>query len=235
MKRIVWVAMMLALALLAGACSAGAGKAAPLSLGTAPWQDGELLVYDIIDRQGNTLGTSTFGFAREGDAWLLTAADKAGQLDQVSKVRIDAATLKPLDKEKTVKNASTDATLNITYAEGKVQIAALVNGKEQNVSIDLPEHALENDQLLMTLRAMPFAEGYEGSLVDIVPDTASKVSLTVRVKGKETVSVPAGEFETWRVELDFGQGKQTVWYAVEAPYTMVQYDNGSTKIVLREQ
>lgn len=163
----------------------------------------------------------------------MTVSDKAGQLDQTARVRIDATTLKPLAKEKTIVRPDTEATLTITYTEGKVQIDAVVNGKEQSATIDLPDNALENDQLLMTLRALPFAEGYRASLVDIVPDTASRVNTTVLVEGKEQVTTPAGQFEAWRVELDFGQAKQTVWYAVEAPYTMVQYDNGATKLVLK--
>lgn len=233
MKRIASIVTPLVLALLVAACSGGTGAAEPLSLNAAPWQDGETLVYDIVDRNGNTLGTSTFGFVREGDAWLLTVSDKAGQLDQTARVRIDATTLKPLAKEKTIVRPDTEATLTITYTEGKVQIDAVVNGKEQSATIDLPDNALENDQLLMTLRALPFAEGYRASLVDIVPDTASRVNTTVLVEGKEQVTTPAGQFEAWRVELDFGQAKQTVWYAVEAPYTMVQYDNGATKLVLK--
>ncbi len=232
MKRFAPVVVLLGLALLVAACSLGGPAAPALTLGAAPWQDGERTLYDIVDSQGNKLGTSEFSYARDGDAWLLTATDKAGQVDQMAKVRIDAATLRPLSKEKTIKRPGTDATLDIAYAGGKVQIKAVVNGKDQSASIDLPANALENDQLLMTLRAMPFAEGYAGSVVDVVPDTASRVNTTVRVKGKETVDTPAGSVETWRVELDFVQAKQTVWYAVAAPYTMVQYDNGATKMVL---
>lgn len=232
MKRILCLAGLLTLAALVAACSAGGSPVPTVALGQAPWQDGERAIYNIVDRNGSTLGTSEFSFAREGDAWLLTATDRAGQVDQTAKVRVDAATLKPLRKDKTIQRPGTDATLNITYAAGKVQIHAIVNGKEQNVSIDMPPDGLENDQLLMTLRALPFAEGYQGRLTDVVPDTASRVGTTVRVKGKEKVETPAGTFEAWRVELDFGQAKQSVWYAVEAPHTMVQYDNGTTKLVL---
>jgi len=233
MKNIAFAAALLALALLVAACST-APKAPAITLGAAPWKDGERLVYDIVDKNGNTLGTSEFSFARDGDAWLLTASDKAGQVDQTSVVRVDSATLLPLGKEKIIKRPGTDATLSITYGGGKVQIKALVNGKDQNVTIDAPAAAIENDQLLMTLRAMPFAEGYQGSLVNVVPDTASRVNTTVRVKGREKVRTPSGSVNAWRVELDFGQARQSAWYAVEAPYTMVQYDNGATRLVLKE-
>lgn len=229
MKKLITLIALAALAVVVAAC----GSSAPaLTLGAAPWKDGEKTLYDIVDKSGKKLGTSEFSFAKDGDAWLLTATDKAGQLDQTAKVRIDGSTLKPLGKEKTIKNASTDATLSITYSAGKVQIKAVVNGKDQSASIDFPANALENDQLLMTLRALPLAEGYQCLVVDVVPDTAAKVNTTVRVKGQEKVETPAGSVDAWRVELDFGQAKQTVWYAVAAPFTMVQYDNGATKMVL---
>jgi len=234
MKRILYLAGPFLLAALIAACSGRGASVPTVTLGHAPWRDGERLTYNIVDRNGSTLGTSEFRLAQEGDGWQLTATDKAGQLDQTATVRLDGSTLKPLSKEKTIHRAGTDATLKITYSAGKVQINAVVNGKEQNVSIDMPADGLENDQLLMTLRALPFAQGYDGRLTDVVPDTASKVPTTVRVASQEQVTTPAGTFTAWRVELDFGQAKQTVWYAVEAPHAMVQYDNGTTRLVLAQ-
>ncbi len=232
MKKLGTLIVLVILAVVATACSGA--RAPALTLGAAPWKDGEGAVYDIVDQNGSKVGTSEFSFTKDGDAWLLTTTTKAGEGDETAKVRIDGATLRPLGKEKTIKNAGTDATLSITYSAGKVQMKAVVNGKEQNVAVDIPANVLENDQLLMTLRAMPFAEGYQGSLVTFVPESASKMNTTVRVLGREKVETPAGSVDAWRVEGDFGQTKQSAWYTVAAPFTMVQYDNGTTKMVLSE-
>jgi hypothetical protein len=231
MKKLVTLIVLVILAVVAAACSSGASAPA-LTLGAAPWKDGEKAIYDIVDQSGSKLGTSEFSFARDGDAWLLTATTKTGEVDEAAKVRLDGSTLRPLGKEKTIKTASTDATLHITYSAGRVQIEAVVNGKDQNVAVDIPANVLESDQLLMTLRAMPFAEGHQGSLVTVVSDSASKMNTTVRVLGQEKVQTPAGSVDAWRVEGHLGQAKHGVWYAVEAPFTMVQYDNGTTKMVL---
>jgi hypothetical protein len=230
MKKSGTLIVLVILAVVAAACS---GANAPaLTLGAAPWQDGEKAVYDIVDTNGSKLGTSEFSFARDGDAWLLTTTTKTGQVEEAAKVRLDGATLRPLGKEKTIKNAGTDATLSITYSTGKVQMKAVVNGKEQNVAVGIPANVLENDQLLMTLRAIPFAAGYQGSLVTFVPESAAKVKTTVRVLGQEKVETPAGSVDAWRVEGNLGQAKHSAWYAVAAPYALVQYDNGATKMVL---
>ena len=228
MKRV--LPALLALAMVALGCNSGG--AAALALGPAPWQDGGQALYDVLDRQGTRLGSEEILFAKDGEAWVLTVADKIPPLEQTSKVRIDAATLKPLGGDKTIRSQGTDVTIKTAYAGGKLQIDAVVNGENRSANTAVPANALDNDQLLMTLRAAPFAEGYRARLVTVVPGNATKVNTTVTVKGKETVQVPAGSFEAWRVELDFGQVKQSAWYQVEAPHEMVQYDNGATRLVL---
>ena len=101
--------------------------------------------------------------------------------------------------------------------------------------IDVPANAIENDQLLMTLRALPFADGYQTRFVTVVGQSVAKIDTSIRVTGREKIDVPAGSFDAWKVELDFGQAKQQVWYQVETPNNMVQYDNGTTKMVLRSK
>ena len=224
------VSLLAAIALVAG-CSGGA-TAQGLSLGDAPWQDGDQALYQIVSREGAPVGRSEFAFAREGGAWVLSATDKIGQLDQAYTVRLDPATLKPLGEVKTIHTADTDVTLSTTYGQGRLKIEALVNGEERSATIDVPDGALDNDQLLMTLRALRFAEGYQGSYVNVVAANAAKIKTTVRVVGQEAVEVPAGSFQAWRVELDFGQAKQHAWYQVDPPHHMVQYDNGNLKYVL---
>lgn len=232
MKK-VWLGLSLltVIALLVG-CGSG-GQTQGLSLGSAPWKDGEQALYDVVDKSGNKIGTSTRAFTRDGNAWVLDEVDAAAGVNQAAKVRIDAGTLKALGEEKTIRAPQTDVTLNTTYANGKLEIRAVVNGKNQSVTIDVPANGLDSDQLLETLRALPFAEGYKAKLVTVVGANAAKINTTVQVKGKEKVEVPAGSLEAWRVELTFGQAKQTAWYEVEAPFRMVQYDNGQTKLVLR--
>ncbi len=47
-------------------------------------------------------------------------------------------------------------------------------------------------------------------------------SAALRVRGQETITIPAGEFTAWKVTL----GSESAWYSVEAPHTLLKYDNG---------
>jgi hypothetical protein len=96
----------------------------------------------------------------------------------------------------------------------------------------VPENAVDNDQLLMTLRALPFSEGYITNYVIVNTINATKVNGTFTVQPQETVTVPAGSFNAWKVEMSFGQTTQYAWYQVDSPFKLVKYDNGTTQMVL---
>jgi hypothetical protein len=232
MKRVTLLVLASAIMILAAACTPASPSAADLTLNAAPWKDGEKLAYDWLDKNGAKIGTAEVGFAKDGNAWVLSNADKIGGVDQVTKVKMDGASLRPLGAEKTVKAQGTDATISTTYAGGKLDVKAVVNGEQKSGSVDVPANVLDNDQLLHTLRALPFAANYQGKVVNVVGQNAAKVDTVVRVQSKEQVQAPTGAVEAWKVELDFGQAKQYAWYQVASPFTLVQYDNGQTKMVL---
>ncbi len=212
-------------------CSSQPGPG--LSLGPAPWKDGDRATYDWVNKSGAKIGTSELSYSRSGSNWVLTEVDKIGTLDQTAAVTVDGTTLKPLGEQKTIKSQGTDATVDTTYQGGKLDIKAVVNGQNKSATLDVPSDSLDNDQIIVTLRALKFADGYQGSYVNVNGATATKLNTTVRVVGKESVTVPAGTFDAWKVELRFGgQATQYTWYQVDAPNQLLQYDNGQTKMVL---
>ncbi|MDI7276906.1 MAG: DUF3108 domain-containing protein, partial [Anaerolineae bacterium] len=174
-----------ALVWVAGLLVACAGGPAALTLGSAPWQDGEVARYDILDREGNRVGGATFSVGRDGDSWLLSEDDAVGAVKQSSRVRLDGTTLRPQSGQKEIHAPGTEATVRYTYAGENLEIKAVVNGEDRAATVNVPENTLDNDQFLMTLRAIPFAEGYAGSTLVVVPASATRVSAIVRVLGKE--------------------------------------------------
>jgi hypothetical protein len=141
-------------------------------------------------------------------------------------------TLEPVGEQKTITSPGNDIQLTSTYGEGKVDISAVVNGTTKTASVDVPENAIDNDQLLETLRALPFSEGYKVSYVIVNTMTATKIDGTFTIQPQEMVTVPAGNFNTWKVEMNFGQTTQYAWYQVDSPHNLVKYDNGTTQLVM---
>lgn len=122
------------------------------------------------------------------------------------------------------------ATLKAAYGDGKVVVTARTSGQDQPpVEVKLPAPPyFDNEQFAATLRALPLAEGWKATLNDINTRKASKAQIQFAVSGKETVTVPAGTFECWVVEL-VGMN-QKAWIAVAPPNQLTQYESAAAKL-----
>jgi hypothetical protein len=245
MKVSALLVCVLAVALCVGGCgsapsptprtSAPTPRASALGLEAAPWQSGSTADYQWQqDASGAQIGTSHYGFDLSSGAWTISETDNISGLEQTMQMRIDADTLAPLGETKAITTSNSTVDLTTKYEDGKLSIAAVVSGQTRTASIDVPANALDNDQLLMTLRALPFAQGFENTYTVIVAQNALKVDTTVSVLGQESVTVPAGTFDTWHVQIQAGQTKQDAWYQLDTPHNLVQYDNGTTRMILAQ-
>jgi hypothetical protein len=204
----------------------------PLGLDPAPFQNGATLDYQWLDANDATIGTSQFQFTLSDGMWTMAETDKIGELDQTIEMRLDAATLQPLGEQKTIRTATQTVVLTTTYESGTLDIAANVNGETRTASLDVPANAVDNDQFLMTLRALPFAQDYATTYTVIVAQNALKVDTTITVGAPVSVTVPAGTYRTWPVELEASGTNQTAWYQIDAPHELIQYNNGATLLQL---
>jgi hypothetical protein len=228
--------LLIALLFISSACSTSTTTPPPstgLGLAAAPWSNGETTNYQWLDdASGSQIGTSTITISLQTANWYIKEMDTIGQLEQTIEMTISVGTLEPVSEQKSIKSPGNDIQLTSTYSEGKADISAVVNGTTKTASVDVPENAIDNDQLLMTLRALPFSEGYKVSYVIVNTMNATKIDGTFTVQPHEMVTVPAGTFDAWKVDMVFGQTTQYAWYGVDSPHQLVKYDNGSTQMVL---
>jgi hypothetical protein len=236
MKKAIYALTFLFALLLLGACSSATPTTLPasgLGLAPAPWSNGETTNYTwLADASANQIGTSSITMSLQGANWIIDEADIIGQETQTIVMTITVGTLQPVGELKTIKTPTNDIQLTSAYSALNVDITADVNGTQKTASVSVPENAVDNDQLLMTLRALPFSEGYITNYVIVNTINATKVNGTFTVQPQETVTVPAGSFNAWKVEMSFGQTTQYAWYQVDSPFKLVKYDNGTTQMVL---
>ena len=70
---------------------------------------------------------------------------------------------------------------------------------------------------------LPLAEGYSATFRNFSVQTQKVKLLEAKVAGAETVTVPAGKFETWKVEIasvDGGADRTTLWVAKDSRATV---------------
>jgi dipeptidyl aminopeptidase/acylaminoacyl peptidase len=107
----------------------------------------------------------------------------------------------------------------LNFSSGKATGTMEMNGEDQSISVDLDGPLFADGAgSNFVLGCLPLAGGYS-TVFRNFDVQKQKVTLTqLEVAGSENISVPAGTFDAFRVELssaDGGSGKSTVWIAKE--------------------
>jgi hypothetical protein len=237
------IVLILAIALVATSCSssvtpttslAGATSAAPVPLQvTPPWQGSEHAEYNIIkDSDQAALGTGTIDIQPASGVTTIEQRYQIGAVNQHLVVEVDAQTLKPLTSTQEITGSPNDFSLTATYAANKLAITAKTAQGDKSTTIDVDADAYDNNSLLAILRGFPFGMETAASFTNVVTANAAQVKSTAAVAAQESVTVPAGTFDTYKVILGFGGTQQTAWYEVATPHHLIKYDNGTTQFVL---
>lgn len=107
--------------------------------------------------------------------------------------------------------------IDLDFAGNKASGKMSMNGQDRPIAVDLGgplfADAAGADQVIACL---PLAEGYNTTFRNFDFQTQKVKLLQLVVAGKEQITVPAGTFDTLRVEIssaDGGSDKKTVWIA----------------------
>lgn len=107
-------------------------------------------------------------------------------------------------------------TINFTVAEGRARGEMTVSGQPKPIDV-----ALEGDLFAdgagahLVVGALPLAAGYQTAFRNLDVQTQAVKVMELKVVGEESVTVPAGTFDAWKVEIA-GRGetdKTTLWVA----------------------
>ena len=118
------------------------------------------------------------------------------------------------------------AKIEVRYGADQVT-GSIVAGQEIPVSVDLEAPAFAADGALETaIQAMALDSDFSTTLRAVEIGMQQRVRFhSVSVEAAETVTVPAGEFETWKVRvepIDGEGGGQTLWVGKQAPRMLVK-------------
>ena len=226
------LAALLLPALLAGlACGLQPEKAPPtadLAI-TIPWPDQEQAQYVLLDRKSKKeTGRGTLSVAKQGDQYELGQhfSNTKGETDD-SSVFVDAQTLKPISFHRTqaLKNQTQEVKGDYDAVQGIVNITEVKGEEDRPVPLRLAKNYYDNDTALFLWRAIPFAEGYTAAYFTVLTGSGTQAIVEIEITGKEEVTVPAGTFQAWKMEVRSSGVKQFAWFADTPQHPLVQYNN----------
>lgn len=213
----------------AGATPRPLPSASPVAFGPAPWKPGDKTTYSVTTTDGQPAGTATYTLGGEFEAATLSAVLAVGATQDRYQIGFDGKTFAPISQLRSIVTAQGTIDIRAEFHQGGATIEVVNSQGTIRNQLTLPPVYYANDQVIVILRALPFAQGYRG-LLQIVPSQGdpATIAAVVSVTGQEDVTTPAGTITAWRVEADYenGAATQVLWYSVEAPNYLVRYDTG---------
>jgi dipeptidyl aminopeptidase/acylaminoacyl peptidase len=190
------------------AASVGAPKpAADLKPGTYRYQ-----AKLAAGGQEMQISTST-EIREEGGAWTVVSSSQTPMGAATDTVTLEKGTLIP--RKRTVTQGP--VKIQVEFADNKATGSMSMNGQETPISADLggplfPEAAGSPQ----AFAALPLADGYTATFRNFDLQKQKPKILQLKVVGSESVTVPAGNFDAFKLEITSAEGgpdHETLWIA----------------------
>jgi dipeptidyl aminopeptidase/acylaminoacyl peptidase len=154
--------------------------------------------------------------AEEGGGWTATDVIDTpnGSVTQISSM--EKVTL--MARKLGVKQGP--VSIDLSFADNKAAGNMNTNGQDRPISVDLggPLFA-EGAGAKQSLSCLPLAEGYSTTFRNFDVQQQKVKLMQLKVTGVEKVTVPAGTFDAYKVEItsaDGGSDKETLWVAKDS-------------------
>ena len=213
-------------------------EAAPgLSVVPAPWDDGELLRFVIRSKKGEPLGDLTYSarsLTVDGrPAWRVENFLAIPRAEVAKYVHVDTDRESSLPLRSKLYHSQMGA-LQADYVDSERRIMMNRPGDEpEPFTQKLRGPVYDNEQILYLIRRLPLEVGYETSF-DVTGRPGLVATATLKVLAAETVSVPAGNFECFKVEVGVPPFVETQWFTADAHRYVVKVDNAEIDVELVE-
>ena len=156
----------------------------------------------------------------EGGGWNVAQTMETPQGPAVQTVSLEKGTL--IVRKMNINQGPVSVVVD--FAGGKASGKLSMGGQDRPVAAELGgELFADSASQWSAIGCLPLAEGYSATFRNFSVQTQKVKLLEAKVAGVETVTVPAGKFETWKVEIasvDGGSDHTTLWIAKESRATV---------------
>lgn len=180
-----------------------------------PMQPGTFVYKAKIERGGQSMVLDVTTEVKETpDAWLVSDSAKTPAGDVLDRTTLDKTTLALRTRSVT----QGPLTIDLTAKDGKVTGEMKMSGQQRPVSADVGgELFADGAGAHNALATLPLEPGYKTAFRNLSIQTMKPTILQLQVVGTEQVTVPAGSFDAYKVELTSQDGgKATVWISKDS-------------------
>lgn len=188
--------------------------------------------------QGNPMGSVTSTLAREGEVWVGRTDLESAMLTQQSEVRFRRADLTPISATQTVAQGPNRVESELRLEDGRVRGRAELPpqaGGPRDIDAEVVAGTLLPGMDTYVLGAAELTEGRSITLPVFNVMSGGVTNVTYRVTGMEEVTVAAGTFPAFRVEVTGGDQPMTLYVRREAPHVMLRQELAGVPVTIELQ
>ena len=188
--------------------------------------------------QGNPMGTQVNRLQVNGDSTVYVEnINIAGMMTQDTRIVVNAVDWTARDVQQTVASQGQKAETHLMYDGGRVKGTAQTpqpGGPPKTAAIDTTVTAgtIDDNLLSVVLPALPLEAGKSLTVSVFSGGQAATQVLSLKVGTPESVTVPAGTFEAFKVDVSGGQAPVSMWVTTGAPRRIVKIAPGGPPIVI---
>lgn len=221
---------MLLVAPLAPLLAQGTPGTSPLATAQGVKVDGSLLKPQVatyaFSVQGNPMGNLTVTIAKESDLWVARQEMTSSMVNQKSEIRMKATDLAPLSVSQTSTAGPMTLTSELKLEQGKVTGTAALPpqmGGTKAFDTIVPEGTLLPGADEFALMVSPLEVGKTIVFPVFSIRSGAVENSSYKVAALEAITVPAGKFDAYRVELG-GDQPRTEWLLKELPHVLLKQE-----------
>jgi zinc protease len=143
-------------------------------------------------------------------------------------ITADSGTLAPIRVRQSGTSRGQPASVTLdyqgTHATGHRHVPTPAGVHDAAIDTTLAAGTLDEDELDALLPALPLAEGGRWVVHTFSGSEGVVRTLTMTVAGEDSVTVPAGTFQCWKIEITGGQVPYNYYVTKAAPYLLVKYE-----------
>jgi hypothetical protein len=192
----------------------------------------------VVVYQGQPIGAYIMALSKSGDNFTYTGEVRLPQMgvNQSDTIVFNATTLAPTLLTVNSQMGGMAGLTRVTVANGKATGSSQQPGPNgvTSVVIDatLAPGVIGDGVDPLLIQTMDFSDGLTMSYQAFDAKTGKTKPYALKVAGKETVTVPAGTFEAWKIELT-SDDAATIWVSTADPKKLVMLRLDSAQLEMR--
>jgi hypothetical protein len=187
-----------------------------------------------VNVQGNTLGWQTSALVRTPNGYAYRTAVQLGAMMQQKQETTFGSDLKPIAVKGSGQVQGMAMNTDLTYSGGRVKGSSVKPGAAglQSVTVDttVAPGVLDDNMIGALVPALNWAPNAKFTVSSFDAASNSVRPITLSVAGSESVTVPAGTFPVYRVELTGQSQPLTLYVTTASPHRVVKMAPGGAPI-----